>query len=157
MKKAVVIFIGICVVSIIGTCIYFVAGVSATFPPIKRYPYPGSFTELKSKLASLCMINHNISYVVTDTTGGPTYHTTYAYYITVYDKGPKATYEYAIKYSLTDYHFSDNKTIVSLIMAYDTVNNVGGYGITAVGIKPIIENFDKNIMAHLITISTSRK
>jgi hypothetical protein len=149
MKKAVIIFIGVCLAGIMGTCIYFVAGVSATFPPIKTYDYPGRITELKSKLDSLCAVNHNISYVFTDTTGGPKYRNTYAYYITVYDREPKATFEYAIKYSSTDYHFSDNKTTLSLIMAYDTIRHVGGYGIDAVGIKPLIINFDKNIMSYL--------
>lgn len=53
----------------IGTCIYFVAGVSSTYHPIKKYQFSGSVVQLLSGLKSYSATNSNVSFRITDTTG----------------------------------------------------------------------------------------
>jgi len=44
------IFFFIC---LIGGCLYFIGGVSATFPPIRTYEYAGSIGQLSSGIKDL--------------------------------------------------------------------------------------------------------
>ncbi len=135
--------------AVIGTCVYFVAGVSATYPPIRTYDYSGTIDNLKSDLEHLCHDNQNITFVVTDVTGGPEYGTTYAYYMTIKLKTTSTILEFSIVYDFTNYWFKKDKSQVALIMAYDTAHNLGGYSLKANGIKPFVQVFEHDVMAKL--------
>jgi len=132
-----------------GTCIYFVSGVSATFDPIKTYDYTGNADTLVSRLHRLAQDKKLFSIKLTDTTGIK--KTGFNYYFELRWINPEAdTIEYSIKLSRTDHWFTKNKTVLELVEAINLTHLSGGYSQTAQGIQPLINNFDINIIPALM-------
>lgn len=144
MLKVLYIIFGVALIMCIGTCLYFVAGVSATLPPIKQYDYEKNFNQFKSGMNEVVAANKNISYEITDTTGDA--KTGYRFYISVFIKEEKRTLEYHVYYDKTDFLFKKNKTQLCLIFAYDQTHRLGGYGIKAFGIDNLIRVFEQKVM-----------
>ncbi|MFD0750692.1 hypothetical protein ACFQZS_11095 [Mucilaginibacter calamicampi] len=147
MNRYLIIAFGVGLILCIGTCVYFVAGVSSTFPPIKTYDYKRNIDEFKSDMNKLAVSNKNILYRITDITGDS--NTGYKYYFDIFIKEPKRNLQYHAFYDKTDYWFKDNKTEIGLVFAYDQTHSVGGYGVNATGIANLIKVFEKEIIYKL--------
>lgn len=148
LKWKIILFIGVCTASIIGTCIYFVAGVSATSDPIKIYDCSGNVDTLVRRLNELTQVNKSLSFKSTDTTG--TEETGHDYYFTLYWVTPHSdTIEYSINISKTNHQFNKNKTVIELVEAINLTHLSGGYTSTSKGIQPLVAIFDSNIISHL--------
>lgn len=141
-RKIFIIKILLGIIFFLGICVYFVGGVSATFPPIRTYnciETPGQFeTAVKELTKSDTSITYNITNVVGD------HNTGYATYMTLFVKTPKRTIEYEVKYEK-----EEAVTKVGLIFAYDRARNLGGYGIKASGMSALLDTFEKNFLVRL--------
>ncbi len=132
----------------VGSCIYFVAGVSGTSAPIKTYDYTENVDTLTKRLHKLTHDNKSLSFTPTDTTG--TKEKGYNYYFTLHWISPeKDTIEYNLALSRTDYWFAKNKTIIELVEAINLTHFSGGYSEKANGMQPLINNFEINILPTL--------
>ena len=137
MHKATIIITGLILLCFVGTCVYFVGGVSATFPPIKKYVYHGGFNQLEkvlekySKLDSSFRFKKDTGFNEID--------------IDMKRLGANITYGLICK------NLDDDTTVteIDLVMAFDTTNKIGGYGIKADGMKDLLNYFDNNIIARL--------
>ena len=146
MRKTVIIVFLLAVLIVIGFFIYFVAGVSSTYPPIKKYEYAGTINQLTTNIRNYASVNSDVSFKITDKVGSP--QNGYATYGTIKTKGHGSDIEYSIKCEESN---SGNliKTTISLVEAYDITRNVGGYSKEAKGIEPLVNNFDVNFLTPL--------
>jgi hypothetical protein len=69
MRKILNIIIGLSLISLVGTCLYFVAGVSSTSPPIKQYEFNGSVHQLLTYIKAYTTVNPSVAIKITDITG----------------------------------------------------------------------------------------
>jgi hypothetical protein len=144
MKKGVMAIV-ICGIALaIGGFVYFVSGVSSTFPPIKQYEFNGNVKQLITGIKSFVSRNSSMKFYLTDTTGNE--NNGYAYYATLRIND---SLEYNLKFEDQD----DNilKIDVALIFAYNNINNKGGYSDKAQGIGSIINNFNNCFIKPLST------
>jgi hypothetical protein len=129
-------------ICLFGGCLYFVGGVSATFPPIRTYNYQGSPAQLVAGIKNLSHSDTGVSYEITSTVGSADIGL--ATYMTVMFKTTKRNIEYELKYESEDSH-----TKIGLIKAYDQEHNIGGYGIKATGMNEILKVFEKDFLEKL--------
>jgi hypothetical protein len=132
-----------------GTCAYFVAGVSSTFPPIRQYKYTRSFNQLKQGLDNLSLVNKNMFYKITDTTGDE--KTGHNYYVDIKLINHSDTILYNIVYQSTDYFFKKNITEIGVVGAFDIPHSQGGYGYGdgKNGVKELVLKFEKDVLVPL--------
>jgi hypothetical protein len=145
--KTKTIILGAILLTFIGGCLYFVAGVSAVSPPIKSYEYNKSVNQLKAGLDNLTAGDRSITYRFTDTTGDK--EVGYRYYADITLINQSDSLEYHIFYDKTDYWFKKNKTIIGLVLAFDATHLKGGYSYNADS-EPLINIFEKRILSKLI-------
>jgi hypothetical protein len=148
MRKAIIIIIGLVLIGFIGTCIYFVAGVSATIPPIKKYQYSGSVNQLLSGIKEYSATNPNVSLKITDTAGNK--EIGYAIYMDVEVKGLTGDILYNLKCEKSDNDVEPAQTLIQLIGVFNTKNyKIGGYGIKGIGVKSMVKDFDTGFLVDL--------
>jgi hypothetical protein len=153
MRKTTIGIVGFTMLLFFGTCIYFVAGVSSTFPPIKQYKYSRSFKQLKQDLDNLVSVNKNMLYKITDTTGDE--KTGHDYYLEVKLINNTDTILYQIAYQTTDYTFKKNIIEIGVIGAFDMVHDKGGYGYAdGNGVKELLLKFEKEVLTPLYKSQT---
>jgi hypothetical protein len=130
----------------VGTCIYFVGGVSATYPPLKEYRYRGDFAQLKDDMDKLILVNENLSYIITDTTGNEKIGR--KYYVTVKSITNSSNIEYRFFYDKTDYWFKKDITEIGLVFVFDNIHKTGGYGYeqNAIEVKNLIGKFELEVL-----------
>ena len=132
----------------IGTCIYFVGGVSATGAPIKKYKFSGSINQLLSGIKEYTTINPNVSLKITDTTGNK--ENGYGIYMDVKVKGSTRETLYNLECEKNNDDGEPPKTLVQLIGAFDAKNyKIGGYGIKGIGVKNMVKDFEAGFLADL--------
>lgn len=125
----------------IAIFIYFVSGVSATYPPIKEYNYSGTTSQFISIFRQYAETNSNLIFKVTDTTGNAT--NGHAIYLEI----EMSNVEYTLK-CIEDKSDTRN-TAIWLVGAIDKSRNVGGYSKEAEGVEALVDVFDKDILASL--------
>lgn len=59
MRKITVIVCGLILLGFVGTCVYFVGGVSATYPPIKKYQYGASVSQFEKAFQHYVSLHAN--------------------------------------------------------------------------------------------------
>jgi hypothetical protein len=137
----------VCGLLAFGGPLYFASQVSAVYPPIEKYDYSKSYPELIKKLDELHSANPSISYTVTDTTGRQ--DNGYSYYITINNNEGNNHNEYNIAYKTDDSWFTKNKTKIYLIGAFDKLKNLGGYKSEDIGVKDLVNTFEKKLLPFL--------
>ena len=148
LKSIRFIIIGLVLASIIGTCIYFVAGVSSTFPPIKEYEFSGSVDQLLAGIREYTILNPNAKLTITDTTGGK--ENGYGIYMDVELKKDTSLLLYNLECEKIDQNNNPPKTLIKLIGAFNKHNyKVGGYGIKGIGVKGMIDDFEIEFLMRL--------
>jgi len=144
MKKAII--ITVITALVISGFIYFVSRITSGNSVIKKYSYSGSVKEFISHVQVFSGKDSNIISKITDTTG--TTQKDHTYYISIELRNN----EHDILYSIAcenDCKSSISGTVIELVMAYDKINNVGGYRKDAKGIQPLVSNFDINFLTPL--------
>ncbi|TWR26550.1 hypothetical protein FPZ43_15465 [Mucilaginibacter pallidiroseus] len=141
---AFVIIACICLVGIFCyVAIYFVVGISDTFPPIRVYNCSGRVSEFEAGIDKISKTEKNITYKITDTVGSK--DNGFAMHMTIIITSAKRSIEYNIKYES-----NDTQTKLALIMANDWASKLGGYGIKADGMYELLSVFEKKIIYGLI-------
>jgi len=143
MKKAIIITIALALIGFISIFVYFVSGVSSTYPPIKQYIYSGTTDQLIVGIRKYTSTNLGVTFTITDTTGNK--ENGYATYMNIETKNV----EYSLKCEEQNSDGNLSKTIVSLVFAYDRAKNVGGYSKQAKGIGALTDKFDLNVLKPL--------
>jgi hypothetical protein len=139
--------VSVIILGFVGTCIYFVAGVSAVLPPIKIYDYSGNMVQFLKKIKSVSDSNPNICIMNGETVGNKA--NGYAYEITIRLKNIDRNIEFNIKYEESDSRSASHKGIINLIGAFDLTHNLGGYGIDGKGVKDLVNLFEIYILPKL--------
>jgi hypothetical protein len=148
MRKIIYIIPGLIVIGFIGTCIYFVAGVSSTFPPIKKYQFSGSVNQLLSGIKEYTSIDRNVTLKITDTTGNE--RNGYAIYMDVEVKGLTGDILYGLKCGKSNDDGEPATTLIQLISAFNAKDyKIGGYGIKGIGVKNMVKDFDTGFLVEL--------
>jgi len=147
MEKTTILVGILAFIIVIGAFVYFVSGVSATIPPIKKYQYMGSMNRLITGLGNYASKTPDMTFKITDTAGNR--GDGYAIYMNVKMIKDRHQFEYHLKCEENDSKPTITKT--ALVFAYDATNNSGGYGMSATGINVLIENFDNDFLPRLKT------
>jgi hypothetical protein len=147
MKKAAIAGFIFGVLVLIGAFVYFVSGVSATIAPIKKYQYSGSIDQLINGLRRYASANPDMTFKVTDITGDR--FNGYATYMDIKMIKDRHHFEYSLKCEKKNQDNAPATTKAELVFAYDSTSNSGGYGAGALGIKVLIDNFDKDFLVGL--------
>lgn len=144
MKLIILVTIITVVVIIIGYCVYFTAGISSTYPAIRKYEYAGNFNQLIIGIRNYTSTDSAVKLKITDTTGNK--NNGYATYLNIKMKVNQDSVEYGLK---CEEHISDGKTILSLVEAYNKTRITGGYSKEAKGVEPLVSNFEANFLKPL--------
>lgn len=143
MKKGII--IAVIVALVIGGFIYFVAGVSSTSAPIKRYEYSGSINQFVTAIKNYASTNPNVSVKITDTVGDR--KADYGIYISIDMKINKDSISYNLECEKSD--GATNKTTIQLVEAYNKTRITGGYIKDAKGVKPLVDDFESDFLTPL--------
>ncbi|HJP63592.1 MAG TPA: hypothetical protein VJ844_09135, partial [Mucilaginibacter sp.] len=121
------------------------AGISSTFPAIKTYKSSANVLQTIAEFQLLTIQRPHIIFKINDTVGDKT--DGYAYETTLSIKDSTQNLLYELKF----YDMGKEKkgTEILLIGAHDMNRNQGGYGINAIGMKPLLTNFQSEILVSL--------
>ncbi len=148
MSKIIYIIPGLILIGFIGICIYFVAGVSSTFPPIKKYEFAGSVNDLLSGIKKYNADNPNVTLIITETTGNK--DNGYGIYMDIEIKSVTSDIVYNLECEKNNNDGEAAKTLIQLIGAFNTKNyKIGGYGIKGTGVKNMVKDFDEGFLVKL--------
>ena len=132
---------------VIGCFIYFVSGISSTYPPIRKYEYQGSFNQLITGIRNYTLRNADVTFNITDTVGNK--DNGYAIYLNIETKINQDSIEYDLKCEDYNSNGIPNLTLISLIEAYNKTQNIGGYSKKAKGIDGLVNEFELNVLGFL--------
>lgn len=130
-------------VIIIGFFVYFVSGLSSTYPPIRKYEYKGSLNQLVTSIREYTLTNADVKFKITDTVGNK--ENGYAIYLNIETKTNQDSIEYGLKCEEYNSKGNPNLTIISLVEAYNKTQNTGGYSKKAKGVDGLVNEFELNI------------
>lgn len=148
MAKTILVIVGIAIISFIGACIYFAAGVSYTYPPIKRYHFSGNITRLLSGIKEYTVINRNVSLNITDTTGNK--KNGYKIYMDIAIQGINGDLVYSLNCEKINSNGKPADTRIQLIGVFNKKNyHIGGYSVKGIGVKEMVNNFDTGFLTGL--------
>ena len=147
MRNAITILTWLIFLSFVGLCIYFVGGVSATIPPIKKYIFQGNVEQFGKSLEKYASFNPNLKFKISRRDSSNK----------VDDGGRDIDIEAQksdvhITYALVCENVEKDNTInteIDLVEARDTTHNIGGYGIKADGMKSLLDYFENDFFAGL--------
>ncbi|MBB6610119.1 hypothetical protein H7F15_03630 [Pontibacter sp. Tf4] len=133
------------VVVILLWMIYFATQLSATYAPLKSYRFSMTTEELQERLFQVVDTNPNMTLNLSDSTG--TDKENRHYHADILIKGETEEYEFSISYYTKDGLWKNNdKSVVSLVGAFDRVNRTGGYKIDNTDIEKLITVFENQVI-----------
>lgn len=138
----------ICCLIVVGGAVYFVSQFSAVYPPIEKYDYPESYPQFSQNLKTFSSANPEVTYSVTDTTGGRM--NGYSYYLTVKTTHDSTYKEYNIAYKIEENWFGTKKNKIYLIGTFDRLKRLGGYKMKENGVKDLVSAFETDFMNPLL-------
>ena len=144
MKKILIVIETLLVIGLVIIFIRYVSRVAPTSTSvIKKYTYPKEINEIIGRIQKFCNEDSCLNARITDTTG--TTNTGYTYYLNIEIK--KSSRD--LLYSIACENNNSSKvpeTTVELVLAYDKINNIGGYNNRAPGVKDLVDYFDTNFI-----------
>jgi len=144
MKKVTIVLSGIFLLGIIALFIYFVTGVSATYPAIKKYRYKGTLNEFIKDIKKLSNNRSNLNVDIIDTVGNK--NNGDAIYLNIETIDKLDDVEYNLRCESSNSNNVLIQTAISLVGAYDKKRNIGGYSKEAKGVKMLTEKFDIEVI-----------
>ena len=152
MRKFIVTILIALVIAIVCVSVFTIYSVSKLTngnAVIKTYSYAGDVDKFIYHVRSFSSKNANIIAVITDTTGN--LRNGYVYYVNIEFKNYQRDIDMLYTVSCNNVKKSiSSETVIKLIMAYDKINNVGGYNRKANGVNPLVNYFDDNFIKSLI-------
>ncbi|MFS2187773.1 hypothetical protein ACCC92_13930 [Mucilaginibacter sp. Mucisp84] len=147
MRRVIIVILGLALMGFIGTCIYFVAGVSSTIPPIKKYVFFGNVNSFLLGMQKYAAADSEILFKITDTTGNK--QNGYGIYMNLEIRNSNSDIEYNLKCEEKD-NEGIRSTIVKLIGIHDKNNyKLGGYGIEGIGVRQMVSDFETGFLVKL--------
>jgi hypothetical protein len=147
MKKIIIIAATLIIVALIALFIRFVGGMSAGNSIVKQYFYSGGVEEFLNHAQTFSAQDSNVISKRTDTTGNA--RNGYAYYMDIELKNNGHDFLYSIACESNN-NSPKSGTLIKLVMAYDKINNIGGYRKEAKGIDPLVNIFDIDFLKPLM-------
>lgn len=147
MKKGTLIAIVIAGISIIGGFIYFVGGVSSTYPPIRKYEYKGGLDQFITSIHDYASTTPTVQYEITDTVGSK--DNGYATYIHIEVRNTPSDIEFELKCEEDKHSGIQTKTAISLVGAYDKTKNIGSYSKDAKDADILAKQFELTVLKRL--------
>lgn len=148
MHKIVIIIVVLAAIGFVGSCLYLVAGVSATIPPIKKYEFSGTVDQLLSGIRKYAFADTTVTLKIIDTTGDK--NTGYGIEMDIEIKSDKHILIYNLKCEKNNGDYKTDNTLIQLIGAFNKKDhNVGGYGIKGVGVSKMVNEFDTVFLTKL--------
>ncbi|RYD90732.1 MAG: hypothetical protein EOP54_23525 [Sphingobacteriales bacterium] len=141
-RKALTFIAVLGVICFVSTCAYFVAGVSAVYPPIKTYEYFGSADQFDNAIRQFADKNTDVIVKDKETIGNA--DNGYAIHMTLDAKDSTSNVSYNLKYE-----YADSKIKVYLIGLHDWINKKGGYKIGDAGVKELLNDFENRFLLRL--------
>jgi hypothetical protein len=143
MKKK----IGIIILMIVGLAIVFVYYLSKVAPSsssfIKKYTYPIEVKEIIGRIQKFCAEDSSLNARITDTIG--TAKIGYAYYLEIEIKKSGHDFLYRLACE-SDMPATVPESTVKLVLAYDKINNIGGYNNSDPDVKNLVNYFETNFL-----------
>jgi hypothetical protein len=147
MKKIFIVLIWLLGLGFVGSCIYFVGGISATSPPIKTYEYSGTTSQFASNIKAFVTRTPDIFYKIDDTIGNS--ENGYAENMTIKDSTNGKKIEYGLRYEKIGDDKKRPKTKISLFSIFGEDYKTGGYTMKGPGITPLLKTFDDSFLGRL--------
>jgi hypothetical protein len=147
MSKTKVITLAISIIGLVivlGYFVYFVSGVSSTYPPIRKYEYKGSFNQFITSIRQYTSTNSDVKFKITDTVGNK--ENGHAIYLNIETKTNQDSIEYGVRCEEYNSKGNPNLTIISLVEAYNKTQNIGGYSKKAKGVDVLVNEFELIIL-----------
>lgn len=140
------IFTGLLLLCFVGTCIYFVGGVSATVAPIRKYVYEGNINHFGELLKSYCKFHPEMKYQITarDSSNLNVNYRDIA--IDVKEGADSLLFGLDCEESGKEGAWN---TEMDLVEAINITKLTGGYRAKADGIKPLIDYFERKFVSEL--------
>ncbi|WP_426669071.1 hypothetical protein ACPPVU_22965 [Mucilaginibacter sp. McL0603] len=141
MRKITAIVCGLILLGFVGTCVYFVGGVSATYPPIKEYKFSGSIEQIGQFLQFFSESNPYLTYKISirDSSNLDVSYRD----IEIKLKDSSKNFSYALVCEEND---DKSETIIKLVDAFNETNNIGGYSIESQGVKELLKHFESDFI-----------
>jgi hypothetical protein len=146
MKKLKISLIIIVLVGLFAAIIKFVIGLTPGKSVIKKYSYSGDVRDFISHVQTFSTKDSNVVFKLTDTTG--TDQTGRRYYMDIELKSNGHDFLYSIACE-NNSKSAASGTAIELVMAYDKINNIGGYNREAKGVQSLVNTFDIRFLAPL--------
>ena len=147
MKRIVFIITTFITVALLVVFVRYISKVAPTHTSvIKQYSYKGDLMDIIAKIQTFCAADSNLIAKITDTTGTP--DTGYDYYLDIEVKKGGRDILYGIVCNKSEAIDISGSTI-KLVMAYDKINNTGGYNINAAAVKQLSDLFEINFIVPL--------
>ena len=147
MKKIIIAVI-LSLVAVVAIFLYFVNGISSTYPPIEKYQYSSNFSQFIEDLNKLSSINKDIFLKIKDTTGDK--EASFAFYMKIEIRNNKNDFQYDLKFEQSNF---DNQlktnNFIEIIGVFDNIKNIGGYRKNFKGYEEIMAVFDSSILRPL--------
>jgi len=155
MKSKRILFIGLIlgIVGFFGLFVYFVGGVSATYPPIKTYDYALTDKELYQEILNVVSKNQTWTFIISDSTGQVNDR---KYYCELYKVTPTDSLTFSFFFQKADRLFdTETKSEIGLVQAWDNIQWTGGYKMDDPKVEDLVKLFDTEIISGLQS-NTSR-
>ena len=147
MKKEILIGLLLGFFICVGIAIYFVAGVSTTYPPIRKYEFSGNINQFINEIDKNGRIDSSLKITVVDTVGNA--QNSNAIYFDIELKTSKDDILYGIKCEENTSN-NLNNTLINLVEAYDKKLNTGGYSKEAKDVGQLLDKFELIVLKPLI-------
>lgn len=149
MKNGVV-FLIVFVTAIVGYILYFVIGISSTFPPIKEYKFDVSKVDFEQKLIN--RINDSQGWYFEESDSIKGINSEDCYWASLFFKRNEQHLEYIIKYCGDSHALKNSERCLSLyvIGALDYANKSGGYKLKDKDVENLIEHLDRALLYELV-------
>ncbi|MDB5150418.1 MAG: hypothetical protein JWQ57_4438 [Mucilaginibacter sp.] len=141
MRKIIFIAVGLVLAGFAGRCVYMIACISCTFPPIKTYNYSGSMDQFESAFKAFAILDTDITYQIKQRDSSLVNS---ARDLTVLLKDKSDTITYNIVLSKPN---KDAK--VALIGAFDSARKTGGYSDDDPAVKQLFNQFKTDFLVRL--------
>jgi len=144
--KIIIAAVTLIILAFIAVLIKFSGGFSTVYSPIKEYSYSGSVEELFDHVQTFSAQDSNVISKRTDTTGNV--RNGYVYYMDIELNNNHHHGLYSIACESRNNNLKSG-TVIKLVMAIDTINNIGGYNKQAKGINSLVNIFDNDFLKPL--------
>lgn len=131
---------------VLGYMLYFVVGMSSTFPSIKEYHFAASKTSFEEKLTARINASNGWSLENTDTVKGEKGDTCYWASLTYLGNGQQLKYD--IQYCVDgDNSNNDEKCLLLYVVGvFDYVKKSGGYKSSDKGVGELLQTLDRALL-----------